>query len=146
MKIEIPDPLVKRATKAANWQFGKDTPENQICEILEVWTDGIERQREKEEAELNARLAASKKIIARYNEIVKATKTLNGIPKYPIQGWNDLRASVPKCKVYLCDGTDRIIYGLFDLGELGYMAFSDPAHKKPTPIVPGLMSTWEETK
>jgi hypothetical protein len=135
MQIDIPKDLVNRTVKAANWHFGKDTTEAQIEEVLARFCDQIEHDRAKEEAELNKRIAATKKIIARYNEVVKANKTLNT----RIQ-------DIPKCEVYLTNGTDRIVYGLYNLGELGYMAFSDPAHKKPAPIVPGLMNIWERIK
>lgn len=62
MQIPIPDDLVKRAEKAANWYFGKDTPENQILAILESWCNDAEFARAKEEAALNAKIKAAKEI------------------------------------------------------------------------------------
>ena len=61
MQIEIPDDLVKRATKAANWFFGKDNPEVQIVDILEAFIVTIDRMRKEEEAELAEKLKEAKK-------------------------------------------------------------------------------------
>lgn len=55
MEVEIPDDLVKRATKAANWQFGKDSPQTQIIDIITDFCEKTEVQRGIEEAILNAR-------------------------------------------------------------------------------------------
>lgn len=60
MQIEIPDDLVKRATKAANWYLGKDTPEVQMLGIIAIFCDDKERLRKIEEAELNQRIKAAK--------------------------------------------------------------------------------------
>lgn len=133
MQMNISDDIVKRAVKAANWYFGKDTQQAQIEGILADFCYRIEQNRTKEEAELNAKIAATKKIIARYKSSLALSMNIRV-------------DEIPKCRVWLTDGTDRIVYGLVNLGELGYMAFSDPAHKKPAPIIPGLMHTWTEAK
>lgn len=60
MQIEIPDELVKRATKAANWYLGKDDPQTQICGILAIFCEDKEKLRKIEEAELNQKIKAAK--------------------------------------------------------------------------------------
>ena len=60
MQIEIPDELVSRATKAANWYLGKDDPQTQICGILAIFCYDKENLRKIEEAELNQRIKAAK--------------------------------------------------------------------------------------
>lgn len=73
MQILIPDALVNRAEKAANWYFGKDTPEIQINSILEIWCDNTEFERAKEEAALNAKITAAKE--AKKHETDTETRT-----------------------------------------------------------------------
>jgi len=54
MQVEIPDDLIKRATKAANWVFGKDTPQTQVIDILTDFCETTELKRQIEEINLKA--------------------------------------------------------------------------------------------
>lgn len=60
MQVEIPDDLIKRVVKAANWRFGKDTPEIQVGGALAIFCEETETWRKKEEAELNEKIRAMK--------------------------------------------------------------------------------------
>jgi hypothetical protein len=125
MQIQIPDELVTRAEKAANWYFGKDTPECQIVAIIESWCNNTEFERAKETAALNAKIKAAKEI----KKEVKGKENTFG----------------KKYKVYLTNGTDIIVYDLKEV-QSGYIAYADPCHKKEITITHQEMHTREEIK
>lgn len=126
MQIQISDELIKRAEKAANWYFGKDTPENQVISILESWCNNTEFERAREESALNAKIKAAKEIKTAANGIEHTF----GI----------------RYMVYLTNGTDMIVYDLMNVGVSGYIAYADPKHKKMVTITQKEMNGWERIK